>query len=93
MKLWKGIALVNGASLIGICFALFIVPPHTPLWLFATIAGVVVLVMNFVFIRRFRQSDSHRQNTKAITAGIITGFFFLILDLVLTRLRISPFGG
>ncbi len=83
---------MNGGSLIGVCIALFIVPPQTPFWLFATISGVIVVSMNSVFILRFRQTDGGgRQNFKAITTGVIAGFLFLILDLMLTRLRFPPF--
>ena len=92
MSTWKKIALVNGGSLIGICIALFIASPKTPLWLFAILAGVSLGVLNLIFLRpRRNQSDRSNEGSKVSTVIIIIGILLLLLDLILSRLGILPF--
>jgi hypothetical protein len=56
MSGWKKVVLINGACLTGIGSSLFMVPPKTPLWLWATVAGLAVLLLNYLFFGRKRNA-------------------------------------
>jgi hypothetical protein len=96
MSTWKKIALVNSGALVGICISLFIVPPKTPLWLFATVGVVSVVVWNLIILRliilRPSQNKDNRggDSSKTNTVIIIVGFLLLMFEF-LNRLGISPF--
>lgn len=82
----KWLVVVNVASLIGIAISLFTVPPQTPFWLWATIAGVTLAGINIVFWR-VRGKIGAKQQTSGMKQTIIiyVGLGLLILDLILSR--------
>ena len=82
MSTWKKVTLVNGGWLIGIAISLFIVPPNTPLWLWATVSGTVLAVMNYFFFGRQRGIASERKVGLMGTVVGGAGLIVLLLELI-----------
>jgi hypothetical protein len=84
MSFWMRVLLLNLAALIGIVVSLFMVPENTPFWLWATIAGIFLLVWNVpLFRQRRRTPETSGRSTRTIMAAL--GFALLIIDLILSR--------
>ena len=81
MSTWKRILLLNGGMLIGIFVSIFLTPPDTPVWLWATISVVVMAVMNFLALRRLRMPDAKPKSSLSRTIVIWLGVLVLLLDL------------
>jgi uncharacterized membrane protein YfcA len=88
MTTWKRALLVNAGGVIGIGVSLLIVPAQTPLWLWAVVAVVVLMVLNYVFLiwRRTDQSAPQRTPSRS-TIVICLGCIVLLFDLVLRYLH------
>lgn len=85
MSTWKKFALVNGALLVGTLTFLFIVPPETPLWLYATLTGVAVVAFNLMLLRPRQNKDNRRGDSSKDIAIAIVGLLIIILDLLWRR--------
>ncbi|MBZ5650920.1 MAG: hypothetical protein LAO18_10590 [Acidobacteriia bacterium] len=81
MRTWKMIAVVNGAGVVGIIISLFIVSPHTPLWLFAVVSAVVLGAMNYACVGVGRTASGERKSGIKSTVVIALGFIVLLLEL------------
>ena len=87
MKIWQKVMLVNCAVLIGVVISLFAVPGRTPLWLWATVAIVVMAAMNYVLFVRSRGLHSDATSTSRVTtAVIVAGLLLLVLDVIVNHL-------
>ena len=77
LSTWKKAVLINGAGLIGIGVSLFLVPPSTPVWLWATISILVLAGLNYMFVVRVgwgsvnADPKSQLQNTIIICLGLL----------------------
>ena len=82
MSSWKNVALVNVGGLLGIGVSLFIVPPNTPLWIWATASVACLAALNYFLIRRLQKSADER--TVRPTANIVMwlGVIVLLVELV-----------
>ena len=81
MSTWKKIAVVNGAGLVGIIIALFIVSLHTPSWLFAAVSVAVLTALNYSLFRRQRTVIGEHKSGIKSTVIIAIGFTVLLLEL------------
>ena len=81
MSSWKKVALVNMGGLLGVAGSLFILPPNTPLWIWATASVVCLAALNYFLIRRLRKSTGER--TVRPTANIVMwlGIVVLLMEL------------
>ena len=86
MSLWKKIVVVNGGALVGVFISLFIVSPHTPLWLWAAVSGGWVAALNYLFFGR-KQRAGERMSGTEITVRLALGGVVLLLGLILRYLR------
>jgi hypothetical protein len=82
MSRWKKVALVNVGGLLGIGLSLFIVPPQTPLWIWATLSVLCLAVFNCFLFRRLRRSTSERKADSKSGVVIWLAFVLLVLELV-----------
>ena len=82
MSTWKKVALVNGGWVIGIVISLFVVPPGTPLWLWATVSGLVLAVLNYLFFGRQRRATDERKIGATTTVVGTLGVLVLLLELI-----------
>jgi hypothetical protein len=82
MSTWKKVALVNGGWVIGIVISLFVVPPSTPLWLWATVSGLVLAVLNYLFFGQQRRATSGRKIGPMATVVGGLGVLVLLLELI-----------
>lgn len=87
MSLWKKIVLVNGGVLGGIVISLFIVPPNTPLRVWATVAILSTVVLNYLLLRRRQTANGKPISRTGSTVIIALGFVVLLLDLILRYLH------
>jgi len=55
---WKKATLINVSGLIGIADSLFLVPPQTPFWLWAVLAGVALALLNVLCFGRRRTATA-----------------------------------
>jgi hypothetical protein len=85
--MWKRIALVNGGGLVGIIISLFIVSSPTPLWLWATLAGVALATLNYVCFGWRRTAGSEGTSGTKSTAIMILGSVVLLLELIFRYLH------
>jgi hypothetical protein len=83
MSTWKKVVLVNGGGLAGIVLFLFIVSTQTPLWLWATLSGVALAVLNYVCFGWRRETREGPNTGAKSTAIIVLGLPVLLLDLIL----------
>lgn len=87
MSGWKKVMLVNGGWLIGVVISLFVVPPKTPLWAWATVSGLALVLLNYLVFGRQRKATGGRK------AGLVTtvvgglGILILVLDVILRHLH------
>jgi hypothetical protein len=81
MSTWKKIVIVNGGGLSGIVISLFIVPAGTPLWLWAAISGIVLALLNYLFLRA-KGRNPMKPKTTVSTAIVLIGVGVLLLDLI-----------
>jgi hypothetical protein len=82
MSAWKKVALVNVGGLLGIGISFFVVPPNTPLWIWATVSVVCLAVFNYLIIRRLQKSTGERKIGSASSIVIWLGVVVLLLELV-----------
>jgi hypothetical protein len=79
---WKVIVLVNVGGLIGVGISLFTVPPRTPLWLWATLSGLVLVIFNWLLFRRRRlATEGSKSPLTTIVVGSI-GVVVLVVELI-----------
>jgi hypothetical protein len=81
--MWKKIVLVNGGGLVGIITSLFILPPQTPVWLWAAVSGCALVALNYVCFAWRRTASGERKSGVKNTAITVIGLTVLLLDLVL----------
>jgi hypothetical protein len=86
MKPWKQHVLLSFAGIIGSCVALFLIPENTPVWQWATVSSVVLVLLNYASFRR-RKNPQPRTggNSLHTTMIIVLAFLFLILDVIWSR--------
>ncbi len=72
---------MNGAWVIGLVISLFIVPPTTPLWLWATLSGLILVVLNYIFFGRTGASGRKVGPLNTVVIGV--GAALLLLELAL----------
>ena len=82
MSTRKKFVLFNVGLLAGIFISIFLAPPDTPVWLWATISVVVLAVMNFLTLRRLKTASTERKSSVGSTVVITLGVLVLLLDLV-----------
>jgi uncharacterized membrane protein YfcA len=82
MSTWKKLALLNAGWVIGIFISLFLVPPSTPLWLWATVSGLFIAILNYIFFGRQRRAPNRRKNDAMTTAVASVGLLVLLLELI-----------
>ena len=82
MNAWKKVAVVNIGGLLGIGVSLFIVPPHTPLWIWAAASALCLIVLNHFFIRRLQRGAGKRNANSTSSVVIYLSFIVLLLELV-----------
>jgi membrane protein implicated in regulation of membrane protease activity len=82
MGTWKKVALLNVGCLLGIGVSLFIVPPSTPLWIWATASVVWLAVFNYFLIRRLQKGTGERKVGHTPTIGIWLCVVVLLGELV-----------
>lgn len=75
---WGKLALLNGAALIGAAISLFTVPSRTPLWTWAGIVVATFAILNYVALRRSKNSASGA-STSGLGSWIVILFGLLIL--------------
>jgi len=76
--------MVNAGWLIGIGISLFIAPPATPFWLWATISLVVFVGMNYVFFGRKQRKTIGQGGKRALPTAIgFMGVAVLLLEVIL----------
>ena len=83
MKTWKKVTLVNVGCLLGIGVSLFIVPPNTRLWVWATSSVVCLAGFNFFLHRRLQKGTGERKT--GFTTGIVifVGALAILLELII----------
>ena len=88
---WKVIVLVNVGGVIGVGVSLFTIPPSTPLWLWASMSGLVLATLNYLLLRRRRiTTDGPRSGLRsglATTVAGSIGVVFLLVELILRYWR------
>jgi bacteriorhodopsin len=62
--------------------SLFTVPPHTPLWLWASVSVLCLSVFNFFLIRRLLRGTGERRAYRTTAVVIWMGFVLLVFDLI-----------
>lgn len=83
MKPWKGFVLMNGAWMIGILASVFILPPSTPVWQWATVSAGVLLVFNgHLLFRLKRKTTGERKVGLGSTVVASVGALILLLELL-----------
>lgn len=81
---WKLFVILNVAALVGVVAATFLlVPPKTPVWIWASSAAVFIAIMNYGLWSRIRarRVESSRSIRIASTIAIL-GFIFFVFDLI-----------
>lgn len=86
MSRWKKVLVFNAGWLIGITISLFVVPPSTPLWMWASLSILVLALLNYVSFKQKREAASGR-NIAAATTVVWLGIIVLLLDLLVRHLR------
>ena len=74
---------MNVGGLVGIGVSIFIVPPETPLWIWATASMVCLAVFNYLLIRRLQKSTGASKVSSAPSIVIWLGVVVLLLEVVL----------
>ena len=87
MSTWKKVALLNGGWLIGIGISLLILPPNTPLWIWAMASVCVFAVLNWVFFIRTQRTTGERKIDPVRRVAAWMGVVFLLLELAFRYLR------
>jgi hypothetical protein len=82
MKTWKTYVAVNVGSLIWLGIFIFIAPPHTRLWLLATISAIFLAGMNSYLFMWLRVPALERKKIGTGKIVIWLGALFFLVDLV-----------
>lgn len=79
---WKMIVLANVGGLAGVGISLFTVPPSTPLWLWATLSGLVLVIFNWLLFKRRRvvTGDPKPRLTSIVVVSV--GVVILLVELM-----------
>lgn len=72
---------MNMGGLFGIGLSLFIVPPRTPLWIWATLSVLCLAAFNCFLVLRLRRNTSERKTDPL--SGVVIGLAFALLVLEL----------
>jgi len=85
MLAWKKYLFLNAGMLLGFVISIFLVPGGTPFWLFALIASLYVLYMNYSLHHRLANPGARpsQSDDRSVTVIII---LMLILDIALSHL-------
>jgi len=86
MSTRKKLLVANLGGLGGILVSLFIVPPRTPVWMWASISACALLVFNYVALTH-KPKPERARNSAWSTVFIAIGFGILLLELALRVLR------
>jgi uncharacterized membrane protein YfcA len=82
MARWKLLCIVNVAAVVGLIAAtVFLIPPQTPLWIWAISSVAVLVVLNLTFWHKTKSAQPRRSDSAAVTI-IILGFIFFLLDII-----------
>jgi len=82
MSKWKKIAVVNGGGLVGIIVSLFVVSPHTPMWLFALVSAGALSALNYACFGRLHTAGGKLNGGIKNTIVISLGITVLLLELL-----------
>jgi hypothetical protein len=88
MSGWKKAMLMNGGWLMGIVISLFVVPPKTPLWMWGTVSGLALVLLNYLFFGRQRKAAGGRKVGLVTTVVGGLGILILFLDVILRHLHL-----
>jgi hypothetical protein len=90
MKMWQKMVLVN-VGIVAVCIStLFMVPPTTPLWIWAAVWAAMLPLANYTTYRSLRAAGntapmpaSDRSNaSKRANATLIVIVLILLIDLI-----------
>jgi hypothetical protein len=81
-RTWQKVALLNAAAFVGSAASLFAIPGNTPLWMWATASGVLIVGLNtWLAIRLWRGNDSPKKQVADLRVEtalvIICSLYFL----------------
>ena len=88
MPRWKVLTLVNTCFVAGAGISIFVLPPETPVWLWAIGAVLFAVALNLIVLGRLRAREGSKTRPIVSTLVIIGTFLILVAELVL-RLRKS----
>jgi len=77
--------VLNTAALIGCVVSLFIVPGNTTIRMWAVVAGLTIVLINYALHKRHKATSNERSERKQVTLVIWIGFALLLLDLAFSR--------
>jgi len=76
------LVIVNIGGLIGIFISMFIAPPRTPVWMWACISAVVLLLFNYVALTYKPKPGSGDKKSSGLEVLGILGVVFLLGEIV-----------
>ncbi len=83
MSTWKKVAVLNFGGLLGIALSMFLVPPSTPLWLWAVISALCLALMNYFLVVQLRKPRTPGKTTNLWSNGaLLFGFVLLVAELL-----------
>lgn len=86
MKTWQKFGAVNAGALVGIFVTIFVLPPSTPVWVWAIVAMAALVVLNYVLVKRLKRPRASTPGTQRfVTVVIFIGFLLFLLDMALRR--------
>jgi hypothetical protein len=93
MSTWKKVALLNVSGLFGIGLSLFMVPPQTPLWIWASLSVLCLAVFNLFLFRRLRRGIGERNAPPTGPAGSSLPARFSDVGKTVAIIERHKFGG